>query len=133
MKILCIDDEPNILECLVEFLEIIGHSILTAEDGQRGWQIFSDNAATLDVVITDVRMPQVDGFKLIKMIRETGSMLPIFVISGHSDDKMEKEYTQLKNVAIIAKPFDLSTIKAALENLQSTRSQGTSYILPPPH
>ena len=67
-KILVVDDEPEMLALLIEWLEEDGHDVSTASNGWDALEIFIDRRPVL--TITDLRMPGMDGFQLIKRIRE---------------------------------------------------------------
>ena len=69
MGILLIDDEPAILRNLRNHLTARGHRVYTAERGAEGLEIL--RRETVDIVITDVKMPEVDGFEVLREVRHT--------------------------------------------------------------
>ena len=81
--ILLVDDNRLGLAARKSVLEELGHSITTALHGQEALELFS--AGAFDLVITDYRMPKMDGFELIKSIRALAPAEPIILISGYAE------------------------------------------------
>lgn len=81
-KVLLIDDDRIVRESIAAYLEDSGFSVIEAEDGQKGFELFTSEAP--DLVISDLRMPKVDGVSLLRKIsaRQTDIPVPIIVISG---------------------------------------------------
>ena len=117
MKILCIDDEPDILELMKEYLQLCGHQVLTALNGKDGWKILSENPASFDALITDVRMPLMSGPELVAKIHQHGFNVPVIITSGHEDKELHNIAEQYDVAAILPKPFTLSDFKEVLKNL----------------
>jgi len=78
-QLLVIDDEPSVREVTRRTLEAAGHSVVTAENGEVGYEAFT--AQPFDLVITDVLMPVREGVETVRAIRSI-SAVPIVVISG---------------------------------------------------
>lgn len=105
--ILCVDDEADILELFRdEFIEC-GYKVLEAPNGVDAFNIFKDNH--VDCIVSDIRMPGGDGVELVKNVKSTGSVIPIFLVTGFSDYTSE-ELTGLGVNAVIFKPFDLEEV-----------------------
>ena len=117
MKILFIDDAPDIRALMPDFLPMCGHTDVTAADGQQGWEIFSAEADSVDVVITDISMPVMTGLELLQMIRENGFKVPVILVSGLDDHDVETTAAEYEIVAVVSKPFELSEMQAVLEKL----------------
>jgi len=81
-KVLLIDDDRIVRESIAAYLEDSGFSVIEAEDGQKGFELFISESP--DLVISDLRMPKVDGVSLLRKIneRQTDIPVPIIVISG---------------------------------------------------
>jgi len=114
MKILCIDDEPEIRDLLGQFLELLGHSVVTANNGQEGWALFSAAPENFDVLITDERMPNMSGLDLVKRIRGQGFSLPVIIASGNLEGEVDESAKDLQVTAIISKPFSLAKLSEIL-------------------
>ncbi len=117
MKILFIDDAPDIRALMTDFLPMCGHTVVTAADGQQGWEIFSAEADSFDVLISDVSMPVMDGMQFLRMVRENGFKVPVILVSGLDDHDVETTAAEYEIVAVVSKPFELSEMQAVLEKL----------------
>jgi len=105
--ILCVDDEADILELFCdEFLDL-GFEVLQASNGVDAFKKFKEN--TVDCIVSDIRMPGGDGVSLVKNIKNEGSNIPIFLVTGFSDYTKEDLATLGIN-AVIFKPFDLDEV-----------------------
>ena len=78
--ILIIDDEPAIRESFSYYLEDRGYSIVTAENGRKGLSLFEENGC--DLVMVDLRMPEISGLEVLTRINRDNPEIPIIVISG---------------------------------------------------
>ena len=82
--ILIIDDEPGVLGVLRKILEGAGHSVSEAPDGESALRAFE--GAPADLVITDIFMPDIDGLKILKVIKVQYPDLPVLVITGFGSE-----------------------------------------------
>jgi CheY-like chemotaxis protein len=111
--ILVIDDEKGILQIIRQTLTRFGHEVETAGDGQEGIDKFDDG--NFDIVITDIRMPGVDGNGVVKHIRNSNRQsIPVIAISG-TPWQLETQSFDM----VLPKPFPLK------ELVDSIRSFGT--------
>jgi DNA-binding NtrC family response regulator len=116
-RILLIDDDAAVRGTLRSLLQRNGYEILEAQDGREGGRMLDG----VDLVITDLLMPDVDGVDLLGMIRKEGRTLPVIAMSGGGrvDPKSYLEVAKaLGAFAALSKPFDLdemlSTVRQAL-------------------
>ncbi len=107
-NILLVDDEQPILESLAEGLRSYDEdwNILTAENGEQGAAIL--DSQPIDVVVTDLRMPAMDGYELLLHIRRTKPDLPVIVMTAESVPDMEYRLIPLGAAQCVRKPFDLN-------------------------
>ncbi|MEI8347423.1 MAG: response regulator, partial [Pseudomonadota bacterium] len=104
--ILLVDDEPDILNLLRTILMDEGHNVITATNGVEALNILSTESR-VDLVITDIRMPQMNGIDLLLEIKKRDPFVPpVMFISGYSDISVEDAYA-LGVVGFIFKPFDI--------------------------
>ena len=121
--ILVVDDEPNYLVVLSELLKEEGFEVMTAEKGEDGLKIVED--ADLDLVITDMRMPGMDGLELLKAVKSYNKELPVIMITAFGE--VEKAVVAMKAGAYnyLAKPFNneelLLNISKAIEHYSLLR------------
>ena len=111
--LLCIDDDENVLECEKVFLESFGYTVLTAPSGGKGLELVSIHS--VDVVIVDYFMPEMNGQQVAIEIRRLRPQAPIIMLSGAVDVPEQA----LKGVdAFIAKDRLASQLLPAIAQLQ---------------
>jgi signal transduction histidine kinase len=111
-KVLLVDDEPGILKVLGISLADRGYRVFTAENGEEALRVFQD--ARPEVLITDIKMPGMDGIELLKRIKEESPNTEVIMITGHGE--MELAIQSLKHDAsdFITKPIHDDTLDIAL-------------------
>lgn len=118
--ILIADDEKNILSGLQMAFEDEGYAVLTAENGKIAWDLITKNS--VDLVITDLRMPEMDGYELIKRISSSYPTLPVIVLTGHGTIETAVETMRDGAIDFFTKPVDLEklllVIKKTIKNSQ---------------
>ncbi|MFH1397683.1 MAG: response regulator [Candidatus Omnitrophota bacterium] len=82
IKLLVIDDEVDIRESLERILERYGYSVLTAQDGEEGLKIISEQ--DIDIVLCDISMPKMDGIEFLRNIRKVTLKTEVIIITGQS-------------------------------------------------
>jgi two-component system KDP operon response regulator KdpE len=114
-NILVVDDEAQITRVLKTTLSSQGYGIRTASDGEEALQLMKD--WTPDLIVTDLRMPNMDGLQLCRHIR-TESRIPIIVLSVKGEEKIKVEALDAGADDYITKPFSvnelLARVRAAL-------------------
>lgn len=102
-SILVVDDEPNYLIVLSELLRDEGFEVFTAPDGEQGMEVVKE--VDLDIVITDMQMPGMDGLQFLQAIKTYNKALPVIVITAYAE--VEKAVAAMQNGAFsyLAKPF----------------------------
>ncbi len=119
-KILIVDDEKSQRELLGGYLKKRGHAIHTAQHGQEALEILRQQA--IDLVLTDMRMPELDGAELLKQIKALNPNIDVIMMTAYGS--IEDATEAMKNGAVdyITKPVDLEqldlTISRALEHKQ---------------
>ena len=115
-KLLVIDDEPAILDMLELSLSSEGYEVLTAENGLKGIELFQEQGPKL--VLTDVKMPGIDGIEVLKRIKAIDQETEVIVITGHGD--METAIAALQHQAsdFITKPIRDEILMVSLERAQ---------------
>ncbi|CAN5429525.1 sigma-54 dependent transcriptional regulator [soil metagenome] len=112
-QILVVDDEPNMRRVLELMVHRMGHQVKGAATGVEALALFKDNV--VDLVITDLLMPEMDGMELLASLRQQGSDVPVMVITAHGT--IETAVTAMKHGACdyIVRPFDLDALMLAIE------------------
>jgi CheY-like chemotaxis protein len=124
LDILVVDDYKNILRMMSAVLSSIGHAPITARDGKEGLETFLDRRARgepVELVITDLDMPLMDGCRLLKEIKRIDPRIPVIVMTSHfgSDDpRIRKRLAECKEcgaLAVMGKDFSISDIDKAVK------------------
>lgn len=124
LNILVVEDEPDLREILVFVLQDIGYNVFEAENGEVGLKMCQNQK--IDAIISDIRMPKVDGVQLLKSMREKSPEIPvIFLVTGYADIK-ESEVYKLGANAFLNKPYDINELTQKLEASLTTLMQKTS-------
>lgn len=102
-SILIVDDEPNYLIVLSELLKDEGFEVFTAADGLSGLKLVED--VDLDLVITDMQMPGMNGLELLRKVKEKNRDLPVVVITAFAEVDKAVQAMQAGAYSYLAKPF----------------------------
>ncbi len=121
-KVLIIDDEKPTLAMFQLFLEAYGFEVLTAEKGEEGIEVFK--AEHPSIVFTDIKMPGIDGFEVLKRIKALSPESVVIVITGHGDKDLAKRALDLKATDFIYKPVQKEALDAALLRAEKALKNG---------
>jgi len=110
--ILVVDDEPKMRRVLEIMLKAMGHEVVLAANGQDALKLAQ--GTRLDLVMTDLRMPGMDGLALLTALREQGIDAPIIILTAHGT--IESAVTAMKSGAYdyILRPFDVAAVEIAV-------------------
>ncbi len=113
--VLVVDDDKKLRETLVDYLSVSGFEVLSAFDGAEAINVFEKHKKDIDVVVLDGIMPRIDGFDVLKIIRES-SDVPILMLSAreHEQDQLKGFHLGADNY--ITKPFLLSVLKEHIKS-----------------
>lgn len=113
-KILVIDDDPLILNFVTDALKAVGHTVVQARDGDEG--LAASRAATPDLVITDMVMPNLDGVQLIDLLLKEQPDLPIVAMSGAPDSAQYLHIASFLGAGrLLTKPFSVTALREAVD------------------
>ncbi len=115
-KILVIDDEQSTLNMLRLLLSAYGYTVHTADNGETGLEIFRQEAP--HIVLTDIRMPGLDGIEVLKQLKEMDAKVEVIVITGHGDMEMAIQALQHEASDFINKPIQKQALDVALRRAQ---------------
>jgi DNA-binding NtrC family response regulator len=108
-KILVVDDEQNMRIALYEALSRNGHQVVLAEDGQKALELVEKEAPAL--VITDIKMPRLDGLELLRRLKEKHPELPVIIMTGYATINSAVEALKHGASDYILKPFPVEVIE----------------------
>ncbi|MDO9711315.1 response regulator [Paracraurococcus lichenis] len=115
LRVLMAEDEWLAAEVLAEGLEEAGFSVLTAADGQAALELAAAGAA-FDLLLTDLRMPRLDGRELIARLRAERPDLPVVVMTGFPPpDGTEALHFGRAPIRLLTKPIEIAPLVAALK------------------
>jgi DNA-binding NtrC family response regulator len=124
-NILVVDDEPNIRRVLEAVLSKEGHNVQVAENGRKGQEILAaDNS--IDVLISDLIMPDINGIELLEAAKQINPSLSVLMITAHGTIKSAVDAMKLGALDYITKPFDLDDIKQVVKNALTRKDMDES-------
>jgi DNA-binding response OmpR family regulator len=112
VKILIVDDDQNILRLYKEELEDEGYNIVTASNGQEAIERFESEDP--DLVTLDILLPDIDGIKLLRQMKEKKPRLPIIMSTAYD---YRDDFAVWASEAYIVKSSDLTELKATIKKL----------------
>ena len=124
IKLLLVDDEQLVRDELGGILRDEGYDVITGSDGEEGLALFRSEQP--DMVITDIRMPKLDGLSVAMTIKEEAPHVPITVVTGHGTESMAIEALRAGVTDFLKKPVRLEDLSSALARMEATR-----LLLPP--
>jgi len=111
-RILVVDDEASMREVLRILLEKEGHEVLLAEDGSAGLAVAA--ASPLDLIISDVRMPRLDGVRFLAALREAGCHSPVIMVTAYASSDSAIQAMKCGAFDYITKPFKVEELKLVI-------------------
>ena len=128
--ILVVDDESRMRKLLKDFLIKENYSILEAADGEDALKVYEENSNKIKLILLDVMMPKLDGWSVLRQIRQT-SKVPVIMLTARSEEQDELFGFELGVDEYISKPFSpkilVARIKAILNRTQAKESQTKDY------
>jgi two-component system response regulator PilR (NtrC family) len=115
LKVLIVDDNPNMSSLLAEMLEVFDCESVRAGDGPEA--IEKIDTDDFDLVITDMRMPKMSGLELLKNIKEKRPEMPVVVISGYALDEEGNDILSGQADGFLSKPFKMSDIEQLINQV----------------
>ncbi|WP_031385824.1 response regulator [Desulfonatronum thiodismutans] len=119
--ILIVDDEPRVRFTLALILKHHGLQVLEADNGVEALRVMEEaleQAQRVDLVVTDIKMPGMDGLELIKILKQSEEPVKILVMTGYGDRETISRLQEIGVCGVIHKPFDgeqlISAIRPAL-------------------
>jgi CheY-like chemotaxis protein/anti-sigma regulatory factor (Ser/Thr protein kinase) len=122
IRVLVVDDETAVREVLREALEAEGCEVLVAESGEMALKIYDSREGKLDVVFTDIGMPEMSGWELASEIRKRSAMIPLAIVSGWADAISCDARQAIKADWVVSKPFDITTIAGIAKEVIERRN-----------
>ena len=128
LSILVIDDDTAILRAIENFLKARAHRVYLAEGGSKGLEIL--RSEIIDIVITDIKMPDMDGFEVLRQVRRCSPDTEVIMITGFGEIEIAVKAMRQGAFDFFTKPFDVQDLNAALERtvrFQTLRREKDHY------
>ena len=125
--ILVVDDELRMRKLIKDFLAAKGYSILEAEDGEKGLEVFEENKNKISLILLDVMMPKLDGWSVLRQIRQE-SKVPIIMLTARGEEQDELFGFELGVDEYISKPFSPKILVARVEAILKRTNQDEKEI-----
>ena len=114
--ILIVEDEEIERNLVSEVLVTLGYDAISAENGLKAIEIMKER--NVDLILTDIHMPEMNGLELLKQIRSNGYKdLPVIMMTGFDPHESRKTYEKYQAAALLIKPFRLMQLKEILDDL----------------
>jgi two-component system cell cycle sensor histidine kinase/response regulator CckA len=115
--VLLVEDEPAVRNLAETVLERLGYKVLVADSGDAALEIWADCHRSIDILLTDVIMPQMSGGELAHKLRETNPRLKILFMSGYTDDMIASHGVLAGETQLIQKPFTAEALGRKLRGV----------------
>ena len=114
--VLIVDDEPDVRKVVRMTLEKSGYNVVEAEDGEKGIEEIKkgENSILLNLIITDIRMPNMNGIDVINYYRKQWPSIPIIVLTGFPDLEMATTMLQHGVSDYLVKPVESAKLRASV-------------------
>jgi two-component system cell cycle sensor histidine kinase/response regulator CckA len=113
--ILLVEDEEGLRALNARGLKSRGYTVLEAENGVEAMEVFQQHGGTVDLVVSDVVMPEMDGPTLLKELRKRNPELKIIFVSGYAEEAFEKSLPKGEQFSFLPKPFTLKQLVGAVK------------------
>ena len=115
--VLLVEDEDAVRAFGARALRNKGYNVLEAPSGEAALELLAGEAGTIDLLITDVVMPKLDGPALVREVRETRPDLPVIFISGYAEDSFRKRLGEDARIHFLPKPFSLKELAGKVKEV----------------
>ena len=115
LSILIVDDESRMRKLIKDFLMQKNYNILEAEDGEMALKVYEENKEKINLILLDVMMPKLDGWSVLRQIRQENKTLPIVMLTARAEEQDELFGFELGVDEYITKPFSPKILVARVE------------------
>ena len=123
LRLLYVEDDATVRNELQELLSDFFEKVFVAKDGQEGLDLYLDNKDEIDVILTDINMPHLNGLDMLKKIRNHCKKIPVFITTAHSDNDLLAKAIKLKVYEYIIKPVDVRYLLNEMNELANVLYQ----------
>ena len=120
LRVLCADDNVLVLDMLAKTLESAGHHVEVATDGRAAISRLTEDPQFFQLIVTDTRMPRLDGFGVVREARSAGFGGRIIVFANALSAEDRQRYAELRVDRVIDKPGKAGELVGAINELQAS-------------
>jgi diguanylate cyclase (GGDEF)-like protein len=107
ISVLYVEDENDVREFTSKLLTSLLRKVYVAQDGQEGLKIFEENKDDIDLIISDINMPKMDGLSMCEAIKKINHEIPLVITSAHNDTNFLRRSIEIGVTTYAMKPIDL--------------------------
>jgi CheY-like chemotaxis protein len=119
--LLLVEDEANVSSVLAELLTEQGYQVLIAADGDEALALFRQHADRIQLVISDIHMPGINGYEFARRLKTLAPQTKIILISGNAEDRASKDRDDTLIAALLPKPFSSQTLTRTIRSVLSEK------------
>ena len=124
-RVLIADDEDSMRSLVARAIAMDGHQTVTAEDGAEALDILTREEGAFDLLLTDIKMPVMDGIALALAVARDFPDLTVLLMTGFADQRERASNLSAIVHDVVAKPFSVNDIRAAVNNALASRKGAT--------
>ena len=124
MRILIADDEESMRVLVARAIALDGHEIVTAQDGAEALEILTDQDGAFDLLLTDIKMPVMDGIALALAAARDFPEVIILLMTGFADQRERASGLNAIVHDVVTKPFSVADIRTAVADALAARKAG---------
>ncbi|MBN1611063.1 MAG: response regulator [Polyangiaceae bacterium] len=128
--ILLIDDERAVRSAASQMLQELGYRVIVASSGREGLERLAEDSATIELVLLDLTMPEMDGRDTLLAIRSAGHTVPVLLTSGYHHGEVAQLLKEPRVVGFLQKPLQLERLANAVHNALRARGSGPHAVTP---
>ena len=122
LRVLVVDDEPDVRELLEEYFRNNGLDVCSAADGESAVEAIAGDPTRFDLVITDLQLPGRDGLEVLRTARQLNPSCAVVILTGYASLHSAVEAVRLGAYDYLTKPFSLGQIEVMLRRLEERRT-----------
>jgi two-component system cell cycle response regulator CpdR len=123
-RILITEDESTLCDMCARALAMDGHDVQTAHDGSEALDVLNKHGGHFDLLLTDVRMPEMDGIALSLAAARDFPELTILLMTGYADQRERAHALDALIHDVLAKPFSVASLRGAVNEALAVRLRG---------
>lgn len=127
LTILYVEDEEEIRNNIYKVLKMLSNNVFMAPNAKDAIEAYKNNK--IDIIISDINMPEISGIELIKIIREKNKYIPVILLTAHTETNLLLDATKLKLSDYLLKPINLNDLKNALNKAIEDYIQHNGFLV----